>query len=153
MGPSLSRGAGEGFSPGPCRLTVIFPSEDGGACAIIAAMQAPRSRTLADLAFEQAERYGDAPAVICGDRSVGYRELAERARRVAGGLRRLGIRRGERLGLLVNNRLEWVETFFGAAMLGSVVTAFSTWSKRDELDFLIGDSGVDALILLDRFGA
>jgi len=116
-------------------------------------MQAPRSRTLADLAFEQAERYGDAPAVICGDRSVGYRELAERARRVAGGLRRLGIRRGERLGLLVNNRLEWVETFFGAAMLGSVVTAFSTWSKRDELDFLIGDSGVDALILLDRFGA
>ena len=51
----------------------------------------------------------------------------------------------------MNNRTEWVETFFGAAMAGAVVVAFSTWSKRDELAYLIDDSGISLLVALDRF--
>ncbi len=115
-------------------------------------MHAPNSRTLADLLFEQAERYADAPAVICGDRTVSYGELAHRAGRIAAGLHGYGVRRGDRVGLLINNRLEWLETFFGATILGAVVVAFSTWSKRDELDWLLRDADVSLLIALDRFG-
>ena len=114
-------------------------------------MDAPHSRTLPDLIREHAARHGDAPAVICGERTVSYAGLARRAGRVAAGLRGRGIRRGDRVGLLVNNRLEWLEAFFGASMAGAVVVAFSTWSRRDELGWLLGDSGARMLIALDRF--
>jgi len=115
-------------------------------------MNAPSSRTLADLLFEQSDRYADAAAVICGDRVISYAELAQRAGRVAAGLRARGVRRGDRVGVLINNRLEWLEAFFGATILGAVVVAFSTWSKRDELAFLLDDSEVSVLIALERFG-
>ncbi len=71
--------------------------------------------------------------MICGDRTMSYSDLARRAGRIAAGLRNLGIRRGDRVGVLVNNRAEWLEAFFGATILGAVVFAFSTWSTRDEL--------------------
>jgi fatty-acyl-CoA synthase len=115
-------------------------------------VEAPYSRTLADLIREQAERYGARPAVICGERAVSYAELAGRAAAVAAGLRQRGIRRGDRVGLLVNNRLEWLEAFFGTVMAGGGVVAVSTWSSRDELDWLLQDSDVKLLIALDRFG-
>ena len=115
-------------------------------------MNAPYARTLGDLLFEQAERHGGRPAVICGDRTVSYAELAHRSAAVATFLRQHGVARGDRVGLLLNNRLEWMEAFFGAAMLGAVVVAFSTWSTRDELDWLLGDLDVKVLITLDRYG-
>ena len=115
-------------------------------------MNAPYSRTLADLLFEQAERHGQRPAVISDGRVVSYGELARRAACLATALRARGIARGDLVGLLVNNRVEWLEAFFGAAIVGAVVVAFSTWSSRDELDWLLRDSAVQLLIALDRFG-
>jgi fatty-acyl-CoA synthase len=115
-------------------------------------MKAPYSRTLSDLLFEQAERYGDAPAVICGERIITYTDLAHRSGRVAAGLRNLGVRRGDRVGVLINNRAEWLEAFFGATILGALAVAFSTWSKRDEVAWLLEDSDIRVLIALDRFG-
>jgi len=112
---------------------------------------APRSRTLADLIFEQAERYGSAPAVVCGERVASYAALATDAAHIAAALRARGIGRGDRVGLLLNNRLEWLQAFFGAAIAGATIAAFSTWSKRDELDWLLADSGVRLLITLETF--
>jgi fatty-acyl-CoA synthase len=112
---------------------------------------APYSRTMGELILEQAARYGDHPAVICGERIISYAALASRARRIAAALSASGIRRGDRVGLLMNNRQEWLESFFGASLLGAVVVAFSTWSKREELDYLFADSGMKVLITLDSF--
>jgi fatty-acyl-CoA synthase len=115
-------------------------------------MEAPFSRTLADLIFEQTERYGPRPAVIWQDQIVSYSELCARATRIAASLRAHGIARGSRVALLINNRPEWLEAFFGTMITGGVVVAFSTWSTEDELDWLLQDSGASALIALDRFG-
>jgi fatty-acyl-CoA synthase len=115
-------------------------------------MEAPFSRTLADLIFEQAERYGARPAVIWQEKVISYAELCAGAARVAASLRSRGIARGDRVGLLINNRPEWLEAFFGTMIAGGVVVAFSTWSTADELDWLLRDSGASRLIALDRFG-
>jgi fatty-acyl-CoA synthase len=77
--------------------------------------------------------------------------LAARAGQVAGRLTGWGLHRGDRIGLLVDNRVEWLEIFFGAAALGVVTVPFSTWSKRAELDFLLRDSGVRVLFTLAEF--
>lgn len=115
-------------------------------------MNAPYSRTLFDLLNEQAERHRDHVAVISGGSKYSYADLLDRARRIAGGLSGLGLKRGDRLGLLINNRIEWVELFFAAAAIGVTVAPFSTWSKPRELEFLMDDSGVNAMISLDKLG-
>jgi fatty-acyl-CoA synthase len=115
-------------------------------------MEAPYSRTLADLIFEQAERYGVRPAAIWHDQVLSHVELRQRASCVAASLRVRGIECGDRVGLLVNNRPEWLEAFFGTVIAGGTVVAFSTWSTPDELDWLMRDSAVSVLIALDRFG-
>lgn len=113
-------------------------------------MQPPYSRTLFELLDEQAARGGS--AVLCGEQALTYPELAARARQAASVLGAHGVRRGNRVGLLINNRTEWLELAFGAWLLGAVVTPFSTWSTRQELEFLLADSGVCVLVSLPGFG-
>jgi len=115
-------------------------------------MRAPYSRTLFDLACEQAERHPDREAVIGGGRRLTYGELRDSALRIAGGLRALGVGQHDRVGLLLDNRPEWVEVCFGVAALGAVLVPFSTWSKRRELEFLFEDSRIRLLISADRIG-
>ncbi len=115
-------------------------------------MRAPYSRNLFDLICEQADRYADRTAVISGDTRLTYRDLERRARAVAAGLAATGVRKGDRVGLLVNNRAEWVEICFGAAAIGATAVPFSTWSKRRELEFVFADSGIRALFFVDRVG-
>ena len=115
-------------------------------------VRAPYSRNLYDLLGEQADRYGDDLAVIAGETRTSYAALRARAAQVAGALRASGIKRGDRVGLLIGNRVEWLEICFGAAALGAATVPFSTWSKQREIDFLLADSRVHALFAVDRFG-
>lgn len=115
-------------------------------------MQAPYSRNLFDLVCEQAERYPEREAVIADEARVTYPELALRARRVASALRAAGMGRGDRMGMLISNRIEWIELCIGAAAIGVTPVPYSTWSKQREIDFLLADSRVRMLFALDRFG-
>ena len=113
-------------------------------------MRAPYSRTLFDLLCEQADRYPNRDAVVAGTTRYTYPQLRERAATVAAALRGLGIARHDRVGLLLNNRAEWVEICFGTAAIGAVLVPFSTWSKRRELEFLLEDSRIKALVAVDK---
>jgi fatty-acyl-CoA synthase len=115
-------------------------------------MQPPFSRTAFELLAELAERWPDAPAAAWNGGRVSYAGLREKAASVAGALRARGVGRGDAIGILVNNRVEWLEVFFGAAALGATVVPLSTWSKPAELDFLIADSGIRCLFLVEGFG-
>ena len=113
-------------------------------------MQPPYSRTLFELLDEQAHH--DRVAVIDRGATITYRELATRAQQAAGLLAARGVTRGKRVGLLMNNRAEWLELAFGAWLLGAVVTPFTTWCTKPELEFLLADSEVCFLVALAQFG-
>lgn len=115
-------------------------------------MKAPFSRTAFDLLCEQAANAPERPVAITADATVSYAELETRARRVAHRMREDGVRRGDRVGLLSDNRIEWLEVFFAVAALGAVVVPLSTWSTARELDFLLSDSQVRLLFAIPRFG-
>ena len=114
-------------------------------------MDAPFSRVYFDLLRERARHTPTELAVICGQRQVAYGELESRACKVATGLRRIGVRRGDRVALLINNRLEWLEIVFGASALGAVVIPLSTWSRHDELKYLLDDAKINVLFALAGF--
>jgi len=115
-------------------------------------MRAPFSRTLIDLICEQAERHPQQQAVIDARGSWTYPQLRDRCFALASALARAGTRRGDQVGLLINNRVEWIEICVAVSALGAVAAPFSTWSTPRELDFLLRDSAARILITLDRFG-
>src|ERR1700722_2772839 len=81
------------------------------------------------------------------ERSVTYRALDARMDGVAAMLGRLDIRPGERVGMLVGNRLEFVEFFFGAMRAGAIPVPLNTRLAADTLDYIFADAGrVAALV-------
>lgn len=83
---------------------------------------------------------GDAVAVRFGDRDLTWRELSSRTDRVAAGLSQLGVGHGDRVGLLMSNRPEFIEVYVAAARLGAIVAPFNLRFTAHELAFVVGDA-------------
>jgi long-chain acyl-CoA synthetase len=65
--------------------------------------------------------------------TLSYAELAERVRALAAGLRRLGAAKGSRVGLISENRSEWVISYLAVASSGSVIVPYDILLKVEEL--------------------
>jgi len=75
-----------------------------------------------------------------------YAELWQQAMAVAKALHACGIGKGERVGVMMTNRPEWLSGCFGATMAGGIATGISTFSTPAELDYLLRVSGVSVLL-------
>ena len=75
-----------------------------------------------------------------------YRELNDRANQVANALLEAGIRKGERVGLLLMNSAEFMESYFALAKVGAVVVPLNWRLVADELEFILKDSETERLI-------
>ena len=113
----------------------------------------PASRTLPDLLDELAARQPDHEMIVGGAERLSYAETRARARRLAGGLRRLGVGAGDRVALVMTNRPEWLLIDFAVTMLGATLVPISTWSRPRELEYVLAHCGVTTLITIPRLGA
>ena len=102
--------------------------------------------TTGDLLLASAERWPDGTAVAFPGRRATYAELAGGAWRVARGLHALGVRRGDHVGVLMPNCIEFVEAFFGIGLLGAVACLVNARYKVEELGFVIEHA--DHVVLL-----
>jgi fatty-acyl-CoA synthase len=91
-----------------------------------ALIRAAAGLTVAGAFGMQVVLHGDAPALQDGARTLTYRQLDLRVRRLAAALSARGIGRGARLAILSENRSEYVELFLAAARLGAIV-ACQNW--------------------------
>jgi fatty-acyl-CoA synthase len=110
----------------------------------------------ADVLGERARLSPDGLALVyvpTGER-FSYAELDRRARRAAAAwLGPLGLRRGDRVGLLSHNRVEFVDCLFGAAKSGLVLVPLSTRATPKELEAIVRDSGLRLLLYEPDFAA
>ena len=95
----------------------------------------------------------DLEGYVEGDGSfrLTYRELNESCNRLANALQADGIRKGERVGLLVMNSREFMESYFALAKVGAVVVPLNWRLVADELEFILKDSGTERLIFGEEF--
>ena len=75
---------------------------------------------------DAATRNPDGEALICGERRINWREAVQRSARIAAGFHGLGLQRGDRVAVLLGNRIEFVLTMFAAAHAGLVTVLLST---------------------------
>jgi O-succinylbenzoate-CoA ligase len=83
---------------------------------------------------------------MAGGRRLTFRELNARANRVANALRLSGVKKGDRVGLLLMNGAEFVETFFAVAKIGAINVPLNFRLVGDELEFIVKDAGATVLI-------
>ncbi|MDE3205453.1 MAG: acyl--CoA ligase [Acidobacteriota bacterium] len=81
-----------------------------------------------------------------------YGELAERAEAFGGALARIGVGKGDTVGLLAPNSAGWVVSLVGAGLSGATVAAFHTWVKERDLEFLLGHSEAKVLVMAATVG-
>src|SRR3989442_3522610 len=80
----------------------------------------PRSRTLGDLLDETARARPDADAVILRDQRLTYGALRARADELARALLAVGVRKGDRVAVLLPNRPEWLGAALPVCQLRSI---------------------------------
>ena len=112
-----------------------------------------RPRTLDGWLDECAEAFGPRPFVITDTTTLTYAEVAEQSRRLAEGLRTLGVRPGDRVGMLMANYPEFVTVKFAVARAGAIAVPFNYLYRRDELAFVLRDSGCRVLVTMTAFGS
>ncbi|MDE0407547.1 MAG: AMP-binding protein, partial [Alphaproteobacteria bacterium] len=92
-----------------------------------------------------AERTPQALAVVDGERRFDYAAWLDTAARAAGGLGGLGLRPGDRLAVVMQNRWEMAALHWACQLAGIVVVPLNWRSTAGELDYFLTDSGAAAL--------
>ncbi len=85
------------------------------------------------------------------DEPIEYADLARESARVAQGLRRLGLREGDRLALWLPNVPAWLAIFFACARLGATCIAVNTRFKSHELSDIVSRSRCRLLVYWPGF--
>jgi fatty-acyl-CoA synthase len=100
-----------------------------------------------------ARRWSDRPALISPSHGVAWtwREFRARVGELAAGLLKLGLRRGERIGVWSLNRPEWALTQFAAAEAGLVFVTINPAYRLHELEYALKKVGCAALVVATRF--
>ena len=80
-----------------------------------------------------------------------FAELSVRSHQVAQALLDFGVKPGDRVGLLLMNGAEFLESFFAIARIGAVVVPLNWRLVADELTFILSDSGTTTLIYGEEF--
>ena len=89
----------------------------------------------------------DKTALIDDALSLTYGELAEQIRHFAGGLKALGLKREERVLLLMYDSSDWVVAFLGALYAGVVPVAVNTLLTPDDYAFMLRNSRAQAALV------
>jgi acyl-CoA synthetase (AMP-forming)/AMP-acid ligase II len=107
--------------------------------------------SVAGLLDRAARRFSGATAVVDGDRRLTFRETNVRANRLANALLGLSPTSGARVALLMNNRLEYVESDFAVAKAGKVRVGINPRLVDDERRYILEDSGTETLVFDEVF--
>ena len=104
-------------------------------------LMAPATSLWHNLAVS-ALRYPEKPALVFFNQTITYAQLAQRSETLAAHLIQLGVQRGDRVMIFMQNCPQWVVAHFAILRLGAVVVPVNPMNKTDELGHYIVDPDV-----------
>jgi len=107
--------------------------------------------TIADAVAAHARRTPNKPGARDSRRSLTYAQWHDRATQLAAGLRELGLSKGDRVGVVAYNRIEWMEIYVAMARAGLVVVPLNFRLTAPEMAYILGHAEVSAVIAGPEF--
>ncbi|MDP6870053.1 MAG: AMP-binding protein [Candidatus Poseidoniaceae archaeon] len=110
-------------------------------------------RTLYQMLMVSQERFGDEPCIGYIPEPgmqrihITYNEFGDLCTSVAKGLRDIGVEKGDRVAIIVDNSVEWAAVSYGANALGAAYTAMYTHQHGKDWSFIISDSTPKAVVV------
>lgn len=102
--------------------------------------------------LERAVRfYPDRTGVVCGGTRLTYRAFAERVHRLCSALHGLGMRKGDRLAVLMYNCHRYFEIYYATAEMGALVVPLNIRLSAAEIAYILNDSGSAAVFVGPEF--
>ncbi len=104
---------------------------------------------LPEILSAAAKNHPHSTAIIFFERSITYQELDDLSNRFASFLLKLGVKKGDRVALLLPNTPQFLVSYFGAMRAGAIVVPCSPMYKERELEFQLSDSQAETIVALD----
>ena len=105
--------------------------------------------TLGDLLLRGKDVAGDKEALVFPDERKTYDNVVASVLRRARGLKALGVKRGDHVGILLPSSIEFVETLFASAMLGAVSVLMNARYKAPEMAYVAENADLSTIVTND----
>ncbi|AMQ21386.1 long-chain-fatty-acid--CoA ligase [Geobacillus sp. JS12] len=106
-------------------------------------------KTLSDYLRETAEQFGDHEAIDFLGKTMTFRELYEQALTFAHYLRTIGLKKGDRVAVMLPNCPQAVISYYGTLLAGGIVVQTNPLYTEYELEYQLNDSGASVLVTMD----
>jgi long-chain acyl-CoA synthetase len=106
-------------------------------------------KTLSDYLRETAEQFGDYEAIDFLGKTMTFRELYEQALTFAHYLRTIGLKKGDRVAMMLPNCPQAVISYYGTLLAGGIVVQTNPLYTEHELEYQLADSGASVLVTMD----
>jgi len=106
---------------------------------------------IGDLVRDTARRVPDKTALIFHDQPIKYSEIDREIDRAAAGFASVGIKRGDRVALLVHNVPHFVYAYHGLLRAGGVMIPLNTMYTSEEVSFILADADARAVVAAEPF--
>ena len=100
---------------------------------------------------ESAKKYPDKPCTIFKDAEISYKEMSKITDQLAAALVDLGVKKGDRVGILIPNTPQFVMAYFAVLKAGGVVVATNPQYTEREIKHQANDSGMKLMILMSNY--
>jgi len=110
-----------------------------------------RPKNVVELLETTVKKYPDKIGFVYGDLRLTYKQFDAMVNRIAAGLEKHGVRRGDHVAVLLATQIEFPLTFFALMKLGSIIVPLNTRFKGEELAYEINDSESKVLILDEEY--
>jgi len=106
-------------------------------------------KTLGDLFIETTEKYPEREAIHFLGKRLTYRQLRDEVFKFANVLSKLGVKKGERVSLMLANTPQSVIAYYAVLLLGGIVVQTNPMYTERELKHQLEDAGVETILALD----
>ena len=106
---------------------------------------------LFNLLEESARKYPDQPCTIFKGAVITYKEMNAITDSLAGAMAKLGVKKGDRIGLFMPNTPQFVMVYYAILKAGGVVVATNPLYTPPEIEHQVNDAGIEIMFVMSNF--